>query len=295
MGPMNFGKLVFGWGFLGTTILLSGCASQRVAEGPTGTPVRYLAWLQGDVENNFEPDREIARQELGRWAEKPPSLEEKDSYLDYLSLLEASGNKEQAETKIKEYLTLYPEELRAVFILAVHELRNQKKELARYLFHRLEKNKNFAWRSLAINNLAMLELQEGQEDVAVALFEQAMKTEPPVAAPWVNLGALLLKAHSYAKAETLFTQAQKLDPQFEAAALGLGVALEGQGKFEAAHKVYERFRDLGARGLEVTYNDSILLGNRMGRRAEAAQLMLRYLQQGGKETAKAQKELQNWR
>ena len=174
-------------------------------------------------------------------------------------------------------------------------MRLKKRELAGYFFAMLEKDPAFAWKSLLYNNLGMLALQDGNRFAALGFFEKAIKAEPPTAAPYVNLGSLYLQSHSYADAQTLFTRAQEIDGDFDDAALGRGSALEGMGKFEDAHKVYVDYLASHPDALSVLYNDSVILGNRLKQRDMAAQQLLRYIQRGGKETAKAHEIIQSWR
>jgi len=258
-------------------------------------PMRYLAWLEGDYQTAYAPNREVAGEKLQKYDGKVPDMSDTDEYLQYLSVLDASGRGTEAEKLIKNFLAKNPNEKRGVFLLAVHYQRGKKKELAQYLFTSLEKDPKFVWRSLVLNNLGMLAFQDKNREKAIDLFEKATKSQPPTAPPFVNLGSLYLTSRSYADAEALFRKAHDIDPEFEDAALGLGSALEGQGKFTEAHQVYASFLSDNPNGLTVLYNDALVLGNRLKRRDDAAELMLRYIQRGGKETAKAHDIIQTWR
>lgn len=229
-----------------------------------------------------------------RHGEKNPEASD-DKELEELVSLDSKGQNVEAERKIKQYLAKHPTEKRAVFVLATHYLRVNKKEIANYLFTQLEKDNSFKWRSLLYNNLGMLALKEKNRPAAIGYFEKAVQAEPPSAAPHVNLGALYLQSRSWADAERQFEKAREIDPAFEDAALGLGYALEGQGKFEEAHKVYADHIEGNSDAVPTLFNDSIVLGNRLKKREEAAQQMLRYIQKGGKETAKAHEIIQTWR
>lgn len=258
-------------------------------------PMRYLAWMEGTYQTSYEPDRVVAAEKLQKYDGKVPEISETEEYLKYLSVLDASGRTTEAEKFIKTYLGKFPNEKRAVFLLAVHYQRTKKKELAQYLFATLEKDAKFPWRSLVLNNLGMMAFQERNRDRAMDLFERATKAQPPTAAPFVNLGSLYLQSRSYLDAEALFRRAKDIDGEFEDASLGLGSALEGQGKFAEAHQVYASYLSDNPDGLSVLYNDALVLGNRLKQKDEAAEMMLRYIQRGGKETAKAHDVMQNWR
>lgn len=269
------------------------CASTKTAQNG-GVPARHLAWLEGDLQNDYEPDRKIAEEKLKKLEGKVEGADV-DTQLEYLSVLDASGKTTEAEKKIKAFLAANPDNKRAVFLLGAHYLRTKKKELARFLFAQLEKDSSFSWKSLLYNNLGMLALQEKNRRGAMDYFEKAVKAEPPTAAPLVNLGALYLQSRSYEMAHPLFERAVSIDDEMEDAYLGLGASLEGLGKFEEAHRVYANALSKNSNALSALYNDSVILGNRLKRRAEAAEQMLRYIQRGGKETAKAHEIIQGWR
>jgi tetratricopeptide (TPR) repeat protein len=287
--------------------VIAGCASQSnnyttlSTAGSTevasnGSEVaRYLAWFEGDTQTDYQVNREVAQAKLSEIEKNPPAASSSESYLEYLSLLDASGKTTEAEKKIKAFLATNPDDKRGVFLLAVHYWRLNKKELTTYFFNQLEKDNTFPWKSLLFNNLGMLALQDKNRQLALSYFEKATKAEPQTPAPLVNLGSLYLQSRSYSVAEPLFAKASRMDNEFEDAALGWGISLEGQGKFEEAHKVYSQFMENTPSALSVVYNDSVLLGNRLNRKEEASQQMLRYIQRGGKETAKAQEIIQNWR
>ncbi|MBY0369532.1 tetratricopeptide repeat protein [bacterium] len=256
---------------------------------------RHIAWMEGSFQTGYQVDRDIAKERLRQWDGAVPDPKDTEKYLEYLSVVDAGGRGAEAEGKMKQFLADNPKEKRAAFILGVHYVRAKKLELAKFFFAQLEKDPGFEWKSLLYNNLGMIVLGEKNRDLAIEYFEKATKADPPSPAPFANLGALYLESRSYADAEKAFRKALDLDGEFEDAALGLGVALEGQGKFEDAHKAYANFIDDNARAISVLYNDSLLLGNRLGKREEATQLMTRYIQLGGKESAKAHESLRKWR
>lgn len=282
--------------FLVLVSIISCSSHPRTGDGyAQGTPTRYLAWLEGDLQNNYEPDRKIAEEKLKTLEAKVGETADTTAQIEYLSVLDASGKSAETGKKIKAFLTTNPDDKRGVFLLGVHYLRNRKKELAKHLFTQLENDSSFPWKSLLYNNLGMLALQEKNRRAAMDYFEKATKTSPPLAAPLVNLGSLYLQSRSYDQAYPLFERAVAIDDQMEDAYLGLGASLEGVGKFEEAHQTYASGLSKNPNALSMVYNDSVILGNRLKRRAEAAEQMLRYIQRGGKETAKAHEIIQGWR
>ena len=281
--------------------LVAGCNSMpsgpttQTSQGAGAGVARYLAWYEGDLQTAYQVNREVAGSRLSELEAKQPSMEDTDAYLEYLSLIDAAGKHDIAGKKIKEFLVKNPEDKRGVFLLAVHYWRTNKKELSSYFLTQLEKDEKFPWKSLLLNNLGMMALQDKNRLLAIDYFQKATKEQPATAAPFVNLGALYLQSRSFGPAQPLFERARQLDEDFEDAHVGLGIALEGQGKFDEAAKVYSEYLSAHPEAMTVAYNQATLLGNRLGRKEEASQLMLRYIQRGGKETAKAQEIIQNWR
>ncbi len=280
-------------------VVLVGCASKYtppVSEQPAPTSViRHLAWMEGDLENQFEPNRTVAENRAAQWEGKIPEMSDSEAFLEYVATIGAAGQGPLAERRIREYLGKNPKDKKAVFVLAGLHLRAGRKEVAGYLYRQLEKEKDFPWQAPVLNNLGLLALKEKNRILALDYLERAIKAEPASAAPLVNLGSIYLQSRSWADAEKVFARAREVDSSFEDASLGLGLALEGLGKLEEAHAVYGEHLSNNKEATSVLYNDAVLLGNRLKRKDEAAELMKRYLQRGGKESAKAHEFIQNWR
>jgi tetratricopeptide (TPR) repeat protein len=255
--------------------------------------LRRLAWLEGDYQTGYRSDKRRAAEELKK-LEREPEPDSVDGYLQYLALLDAAEHA-YAEKKIRSFLVNKPSERRAAFLMGAHLLRKKKFDTAKFIFSQLEKNEDFLWKSLVMNNLGQFALMEKNRELAIEYFEKASKASPRIAAPLVNLGALYLQSASFKAAEPLFAKALETDPDFEDAALGLGVAVEGQGNSAEAHAVYARFMEAHGDALSTLYNDSLVLGNAVGDREKAAELMLLYIQRGGKQTARAREIIQSWR
>ena len=278
--------------FLSLTVLSCSTVDTNEFNGKT---YEYTSWFDGDNSAELEPYRMILSEKLEEIdGDKVESLEP-EAYLNYLSMLDASGKKAGVEAKIKQFIAKNPEEKRGLFLLGVHYMRTKRKELANYFFSSLEKDPKFPWKSLLYNNLGMLSLQEKDREKAIGYFEKAVKAEPAIAAPRVNLGALYIQSKSYSDALPLFEKALEIDRNFEDAVLGLGLCYEAQGKFDEAHKVYSDFYERENKALNVLYNDAVILGRRLGKKSEASELMLRYIQRGGKESSKAHEMMQGWR
>lgn len=280
-------------GILALSFLLA-CSSKQTSEFQ-GKTVEYSTWFDEEKSDELEPYRKILSEKLEDSNESAQTLEDPQKYIEYLSDLDASGKKTSFEVKLKNFIAKNPNEKKAVFLLGVHYMRNKRKELANYLFKSIEKDPKFVWKSLLFNNLGMLSLQEKERDKAMSYFEKAIATEPTIAAPRVNLGALYLQSRSYSDALPFFKRALELDGGFEDAALGLGTCLESQGKFDEAHRIYSQFAESHPNSLAVLYNDATILGKHLGKKEEASELMLRYIQRGGKDSAKAHEMIEGWR
>jgi len=233
--------------------------------------------------------------ELKKASDSAPALDEKEAYLNYLNQLSARGKDPKLEGLIKQYLYRYPEEKKAVFLLGVEYLRAKKKELASYFFNQLEKDSQFEEKSWIQNNLGMLAWQEKNKYQAQDLFEKAVQDSPSTPYAHLNLGSLYLEGYGFKDSVPLFEKASEALPNNEDAALGWGLALEGTEKYDEARKVYQNFVSENPNATQVLFNYAILLGNRLKQREQAAQIMLRYIQRGGKESARAHEIIKSWR
>ena len=199
--------------FLMLTVI--GCATAPKDPVDTASVFRRLAWIEGSIETDYQPNEEIVERRLAAWNGKAPSLDDREEYLKYLSIVSASNQRKVAELQIREYLNRYPKDTRGVFLLGVFYLRTKKPELARFLFAKLEKDSDFQWKSLLFNNLGMMSLEDGNRDQAIGYFEKAVSASPPIAAAHTNMGSIYLQSRSYEKAEGQFRRAVEIDDQFE--------------------------------------------------------------------------------
>jgi len=223
------------------------------------------------------------------------NLDQPEEALEVLSKWVATAKAGQTEGAIKKYLSRYPEEKKAVFLLSSEYLKQGKKELAQYFLGQLEKESAFPWRGLVKNNLGMLALQDKNRIQATALFEKAMEEPPQHPSALINLGSLYLEGYGFKDALPLFEKAVELNPNNEDAALGLALAAEGVGDLEKAAKAYDQFISDNPNATPILFNYAILLGNGLKKREKAAQIMLRYIQRGGKEAPRAHEIMKSWR
>ncbi len=279
-------------------LFLSGCVSNEIKNTSSITSaktVRYLAWFEGDLQNEYKPSRDLALKKIKVWESEPPEISDTEKYLSYLALLDLSRQDDEALKKIKDYLQKNPKELRGEFLLAVHYMRRGKDELANYFFTKLEKKHSFQWKSLLYNNIGLMAYKAKNYNEAVLYFEKAIGSFPPIAAPFVNLGAIYLRGRNYEKALQMFQKAVSIDPNFEDAVLGMGVSLTGLKRYEEANNIYGEYIERNPEGVSVLYNKALVLGDNLKRSKEASEVMLQYIQKGGRQAVRAQKFMEDWK
>jgi len=181
------------------------------------------------------------------------------------------------------------------FFLATQAREQRKNELSKYFLNLLQKDKESEEKSLVTNDLAMFALGEKNRLKAIALFEKAVREKPDHPSPRLNLGGLYIEGWGFQDALPLFEKAFELSPKSEDAALGLGVSLEGTGQYERARKHYESYLSSQPEAEAVLFNYAIILGNHLKDPVKASQVMLRYIQRGGKLSSRAHEIIKTWR
>jgi len=233
--------------------------------------------------------------ETGKSSVEELNLEKPEQAIETLVRAVSTGKAGQVQGAIKKYLIRYPEDKRAVYLLAADYLRQGKKDLAQYFFDQLEKDSAFPWIGLINNNRGMVALQEKNRVQAVGLFEKATQQPPSESSALINLGSLYLEGYGFKDALPLFEKAVELNSNNEDAILGLGLSYEGVNEPEKAAKAYDQFISDNPNASQALFNYSILLGNVLKQREKAAQMMLRYIQRGGKEAGRAHEIMKTWR
>jgi tetratricopeptide (TPR) repeat protein/SAM-dependent methyltransferase len=92
----------------------------------------------------------------------------------------------------------------------------------------------------ALHWLGVIELQQGQPQVAVELIEQALKIKPAYAAAFNNLGLALQAQQRLSEAEQAFRRALALEPDDANTHLNLGLVLRYQDEQAEAVAAFER-------------------------------------------------------
>lgn len=93
--------------------------------------------------------------------------------------------------------------------------------------------------------LGRVEMDDGNLDRAVELFEESLQVQPDQPQQYCNLGYWALKAERPARAESHFQQALELDRQSAAAFCGIAHAKREQGQFDVAYLHYRKLIQLG--------------------------------------------------
>lgn len=97
----------------------------------------------------------------------------------------------------------------------------------------------------ALNTKGEVLFRQSKYHEAIAAFEEAIKQNPQLVYPWINLGAVHYELEKYDKAIEAYDKAIKLDPKFVGAYYGKGRAhnskKEYQEAIEALDNAIERF------------------------------------------------------
>lgn len=94
---------------------------------------------------------------------------------------------------------------------------------------------------LQLNNAGHRALRAGNASEAIALFHQALETQPGYAVAWSNLGQALYLEKRWTLAERAFRMALELRPEFDTARMGWGMTLmELPGQENTARLELER-------------------------------------------------------
>jgi tetratricopeptide (TPR) repeat protein len=102
---------------------------------------------------------------------------------------------------------------------------------------------------VAYNNLGNMERLNGNLDVAIENYTQAIAIRPH-AKTYSNLGAAYRKQKNFTAAMDVYQQALKLDPKSPFAHFGLGIVYASLGKYDQAEIEYVK-----AAGFDPTYED----------------------------------------
>lgn len=107
------------------------------------------------------------------------------------------------------------------FAVALQLMKDRQMKEAREAF--LQLAKDFPQHSGPFTDLAIIQYQAKQPQLAIANFEKATRINPENATAWNWLGIIAREANDYPKAEEAYGKALALKPDYAAAHLNLGV------------------------------------------------------------------------
>ncbi len=114
-------------------------------------------------------------------------------------------------------------------------------------------------------------------------FLKATDADPNDSTSRLNMGAVLLRAGVYAKAEEQYRAIVSTSPEDNEAEVGLAASLRGEAdaqhpqKLDEAKKILEAVLDRDAHNVAALYNLGVLLADFMKRPADAAPYFKRFL------------------
>jgi len=145
---------------------------------------------------------------------------------------------EQAQKRTEDVLTLLPDDIEALNVLAITELRLGKPESAEaHLEQALRKSPSDLRSSVA---LAQTRLARKDVKGAEEALKQAAAQSPKSPMPRVHLGGFYLALGRTAEAEQQFRQALTIDPKHGPALLALGAMQVRAGQTDQAEQTYRQ-------------------------------------------------------
>src|SRR5690606_36652844 len=119
-----------------------------------------------------------------------------------------------------------------------------------------------------LNNLAVLELRNGEEAVALEYLKSAYRKDPRHFEVLLNLGTLYLKGGQFDKAKDFFEQAARMRNS-DAVKKHLAVTYHLAGDFKKAKSLYEEVLKEDMRNVPLMLNYASLLVEHLKDMAEA--------------------------
>ena len=149
-----------------------------------------------------------------------------------------SGNLEEAETKAKELLNQFPDEITVLNILAeIQDGKGQTEEAIKTYEKALQVNLNSPETHF---NLGLVFHRLGRNKEANTSYQKAISLKPDFINAYFNLGLVYQNVQDYKKATENYQKAIELQPNFHEAIGALGTTLQAQGKLEEAIQRYQK-------------------------------------------------------
>ncbi len=166
-------------------------------------------------------------------------------YLGLGDSLQRAGQYPEAEAAFQRVLELDPDSFEARYNLGVTYGQQQRfDEAARNYETALALRPDHSHAVSALNNLANLHLARGEQDLAIARFEQAVKASPRHFESRFNLGVQYLQTDRIDKGIAMLEEAAALQPNHEAANATLAMAYLRKGRNQDAYRSFLLVRRL---------------------------------------------------
>jgi tetratricopeptide (TPR) repeat protein len=198
-----------------------------------------------------------------------------------VSALRANGKLDEAIKEAQEVLVRRGGDPHALSELALAYLDKGELDTAELLVSEALKAKDSA---IAQRTAGLVALERGDDAVAFHRFSRASELDPNDTTARLNMGAVLLNAGVYDRAEAQYRAVLKAKAQDIDAEVGLAAALRGQGSrekkgpYEEAARVLQGVLKRKPNHLAATYNLAVLYTDFLERRSEAKPLYQKFLE-----------------
>jgi eukaryotic-like serine/threonine-protein kinase len=155
-----------------------------------------------------------------------------DAHLARATLLEQTGNKQDALDEIKKTLALDPSNPKTLLWQANIYMRLNRWADAEQTFHRVLKERPNSW--VTYNDLGFALHEQGKYQQAIDAFRAASVAAPGSSLASSNLGAEYLQVGDFAEATKRLKKSLALQPDSDEAASNTSLALRYQGKYDEA-------------------------------------------------------------
>ncbi|MCK9231041.1 MAG: tetratricopeptide repeat protein [Syntrophales bacterium] len=160
-----------------------------------------------------------------------------DPYLLLSLLYKTGGDYDQAIATLQELLERDPESYIAAYQLAhLYMETRQMKEARHWLHHTMKVKPSF---DSALTDLALISEIEEDEERAIELYRDYLKSNPQDAEVRLRLGRLLLRRESYSDSAREFEEIIRVQPEFSEARFSLALSyLFGNRNIEEAAEIF---------------------------------------------------------
>ena len=158
--------------------------------------------------------------------------------LQELGTLNTHGQFEEALSKIKSLVSVFPKSIALRHILAASNTGLKKYDAAMESYKRLLKIKPDYF--VAYFNMGNILRSKGELDTAIENYKKALSLKPDYAEAYNNMGATLQEQGKLEEAIEAYSKALTLKPNYAEAYYNMGIAFKAQGKQEKAIEAYNK-------------------------------------------------------